>query len=111
MAESGHLRLGDVRAALRLVGECRDLGHDPGLWGRHMFAGLCRLTGARVGGGGEARQPRSAGPPEAVHHVDAGYGPWEHYGLAAVLWTYGIERISDTVTGERRTSAAYLARL
>src|SRR5262249_2309141 len=54
MDKSCHLRLGDVRAALRLVGECRDLGYDPALWMRHAFDGLCRLVGARVVMGGEA---------------------------------------------------------
>jgi hypothetical protein len=31
MQKSGLLRQADVRAALRLVGECRDLKYDPGL--------------------------------------------------------------------------------
>jgi DNA-binding CsgD family transcriptional regulator len=91
------LRLGEVRAALRLVGECRDLGYDPGLWGRHMFAGLCELIGARAAGGGEARKPRSAGAPEAVHHVDAGYEPWEQDLFAAFLRTYGLDRHPVTI--------------
>jgi hypothetical protein len=54
--------LEDVRAALRLVGECRDLGHDPALWMRHAFEGLSGLAGARVVMGGEAHWPRPAGP-------------------------------------------------
>jgi DNA-binding CsgD family transcriptional regulator len=62
MAEPGHLRLEDVRAALRLVGECRDLGYDPALWMRHAFEGLCRLVGARVVLGGEGHWDRPTGP-------------------------------------------------
>ena len=97
MEKSQLLRLGDVRAALRLVGECRDLGYDPELWGRHMFAGLCKLTGARAAGGGEARKPRSAGAPEAVHHVDAGFEPWEQGLFATFLRTYGMDRHPVTI--------------
>ena len=47
MGKSGRLRLEDAVAAMRLVGECRGVGYDPVLWGRHLAAGLCRLTGAR----------------------------------------------------------------
>jgi DNA-binding CsgD family transcriptional regulator len=106
MEKSRLLRLGEVRAALRLVGECRDLGHDAREWGRHMFAGLCRLTGARVGGGGEARKPRSAGAAEGVHHVDAGYEPWEQGVFAAFLRTYGMDRHPVTVAGQGWLAAA-----
>jgi hypothetical protein len=31
MSKSCHLRPDDVRTALRLAGECRDLGYDPAL--------------------------------------------------------------------------------
>jgi DNA-binding CsgD family transcriptional regulator len=97
MEKSQLLRLEEVRAALRLVGECRDLGYDPQLWGRHMLASLCRLTGARAAGGGEARKPRSAGAAEALHHVDAGYEPWEQDLFAAFLRTYGMDRHPVTI--------------
>jgi DNA-binding CsgD family transcriptional regulator len=53
MAKSAHVRLRDFRTILTLTHECRDLGDDPGLWRAHLFAGLCRLTGADVGMGGE----------------------------------------------------------
>ena len=48
MAEPERLRLGDVRAAFRLLGECRELGGDAGAWRRHMLEGLRQLTGAQV---------------------------------------------------------------
>jgi hypothetical protein len=48
MGRSNRLRLSDVRAAFRLVGECRDLGADSAAWRRHMSEGLRRLAGARV---------------------------------------------------------------
>ena len=47
MGKSWRLRLGDVRAAFLLVGECRDLGHDLGLWGRHLFEKLVRIRHAK----------------------------------------------------------------
>ncbi len=48
MADSDHLRLSDVRAAFRLLGECRELGANAGAWRAHMLDGLRRLTGARL---------------------------------------------------------------
>src|SRR5689334_5302660 len=92
MAKSGRLRLGDVRAALRLVGECRDLGHDPGRWNSHVFAGLCRVVGARAGNGGEVRLDRPGGTVEGIAYFDAGLAPWEHDLYAAFLRTYGVGR-------------------
>jgi DNA-binding CsgD family transcriptional regulator len=46
LAKSAALRLCDLRAAYRLVGECRDLGDDPTGWRIHLGAGVARLTGA-----------------------------------------------------------------
>jgi hypothetical protein len=40
MAKSDLLRVNDVRAAYRLIGDCRDLGSDPALWIPHMLEGL-----------------------------------------------------------------------
>jgi DNA-binding CsgD family transcriptional regulator len=48
MGCSNRLCLSEVRQALRLVGECRDLGHDARLWCRHAAEGLHRLFGARL---------------------------------------------------------------
>jgi DNA-binding CsgD family transcriptional regulator len=62
MADSNRLRLREVRAALRVVGECRDLGYDPALWLRHAFEGLRGLIGVRVVMGGEAHWVRPDGP-------------------------------------------------
>jgi len=92
MGKSQLLRLGEVRAALRLVGECRDLGHDPALWMVCAFEGLCRLIGARAGNGGEVRLTRPSGPLDGVSYFDAGLKPWEHDLYAAFLRTHGIDR-------------------
>ena len=48
VADSGRLRLSDVRAAFRLIGECRELGADPLAWRRHILDGLRLLTGAQL---------------------------------------------------------------
>jgi DNA-binding NarL/FixJ family response regulator len=48
MAKSGRIRLKDLRAAYRLIGECRELGSDARVWRRHMLEGLRQLVGARV---------------------------------------------------------------
>jgi DNA-binding CsgD family transcriptional regulator len=48
MARSNRLRLGDVKKAFRLVGECRDLGHDPAGWLSHAAEGVQRLLKAKL---------------------------------------------------------------
>lgn len=58
MTKSDTLRLRDVRDAYRLIGECRDLGHDPALWYPHMLGGIGRILGAMQASGGEAWWPR-----------------------------------------------------
>jgi hypothetical protein len=48
MARSDRVRLKDLRAAYRLIGECRELGSDPEAWRLHMLNGLRQMTGAQV---------------------------------------------------------------
>lgn len=55
MGQSGRVRLRDLRAVYRLIGECRERKHDPIAWRRHMLEGLCPLVGAQVGCAGEGR--------------------------------------------------------
>jgi len=55
VGKSQRLRLSDVRDVFRLLGECRELGDDAEAWPRHMQAGLCRLTRAQLGVGGQVR--------------------------------------------------------
>ncbi|HEX5269748.1 MAG TPA: LuxR C-terminal-related transcriptional regulator [Gemmataceae bacterium] len=54
MGRSNRLSLREVRQAMRVVGECRDLGHDPPAWLRHAMGGLRQLLGANVVWGGLA---------------------------------------------------------
>ncbi len=48
MDKSDNLRLKDVRAAFRLIGECCELGRRPAEWRQHMLEGIRRITGAQV---------------------------------------------------------------
>lgn len=48
MSKSDRLRLRDVCAVLRLLGETRELGREPRAWRMHMLEGLRQLTGAQV---------------------------------------------------------------
>jgi DNA-binding CsgD family transcriptional regulator len=41
MAKSSRLRLPEIRRVFRLLGDCRDLGHDRAAWTRRAVAGLC----------------------------------------------------------------------
>jgi len=78
MSKSNQLRLDDVRAALRLVGECRDLRHDPTLWRNRACEGLIWLLGARIVSGLEARWRRPSGPIAPFHVLQSGLTPHEH---------------------------------
>jgi len=68
MAQSGILRLRDVRAAFRLIGQCAELGADPWLWRERLFAGLCRLTGSVGAIGGES-EGKFGGPDMRLYDV------------------------------------------
>jgi DNA-binding CsgD family transcriptional regulator len=48
MSKSGHLRLADARTAVRLLGECRDLGRDGRAWRAHLTAGVMRAVGGAM---------------------------------------------------------------
>jgi DNA-binding CsgD family transcriptional regulator len=74
MHKSQQLRLADVRAVYRMVGECRELGADAMTWRSHLAAGLCRLTGAQVGFVGEAESGSWKGQMFRVFQAaDAGW--------------------------------------
>ena len=54
VSRSDPLQFRDDRTALRMVGECRDLGNAAGLWHRRMLEGLVLLFGMVQAAGGEA---------------------------------------------------------
>jgi DNA-binding CsgD family transcriptional regulator len=73
MSKSQRLRLGDVRAVFRLVGECRELGADVHEWRRHLGAGLCRLARAQTAAIGEVNVVLPEGVVTEVHADDLGW--------------------------------------
>ncbi|HVO23453.1 MAG TPA: LuxR C-terminal-related transcriptional regulator [Candidatus Margulisiibacteriota bacterium] len=54
MSKADNLRVQDVRDAYRVIGECRDLGSQPGLWYRRLLEALSQLFGVVQAAGGEA---------------------------------------------------------
>ena len=78
MSKSALLRVQDVRDAYRLIGDCRDLGADPGLWQRRMFEGLAHLMGG-VASGGEGWLTRSKQVQVATVFDTFELGDREHF--------------------------------
>src|SRR5687767_2885755 len=72
------LTLPSVRAALRVVGECRDLGYDPGLWRRHAAEGVAALLGVRVVTATECRWQRPDGRITPIDFHQVGLTLQEH---------------------------------
>jgi DNA-binding CsgD family transcriptional regulator len=72
MGNSSSVRGTDIRAAMRLVGECRDFGRDPTAWRLHAFKGLHGLIGACAANGGEMYWPGRQGPIQSILPVETG---------------------------------------
>lgn len=66
MSKADNLRLQDVRAAYRLIGDCRDVGSHPALWYRRMLEGLYLLFGTFQASGGEGWWHRPGRPLEPI---------------------------------------------
>jgi hypothetical protein len=84
MVRPDKLRLTDLRAAYRLIGECRELGRDPFAWRRHMLDGLRRLTGAQIALYLQIHHPGThhetiAEPLDAGFLDEADRALWLHY--------------------------------
>ena len=74
MASKGlTLRLAEVRAAFRLLGECQELGADAIAWRMHMLRGLCGLVDAQVGMSGEVGLPGDGKPHEVLPPAEVGW--------------------------------------
>ena len=109
MAKSEALRVGDVRDAYRVIGECRDLGSDPSLWQPHMFAGLSRLFGEAMATGGEGRL---AGPGRDVvplTYFTHGFDPADHRNYMGYIRDGGTA-IDPFVGGLLRTPGRIVTR-
>jgi DNA-binding CsgD family transcriptional regulator len=100
------LRIVDVRAVYRLLGECREQGDDPLRWHLHLFAGLAGLTGGGVAMGGEFTGMRR-GRTASVRPVDWG---WEN-GFNRLGWERGMAELRESPrTNHLVTFSCYLAR-
>jgi DNA-binding NarL/FixJ family response regulator len=53
MGESAGIKLSDIRAMTRLLGECRELGDDPIVWRQHLCGGIAQMVGAELITSGE----------------------------------------------------------
>src|SRR3954462_12655602 len=73
MGHSQELRLRDIRAVFRLVGEVRELGADPRTWGRHMLEQLRRGTGTLVGPATETAARFDLKMPPVDNIVEVGW--------------------------------------
>jgi DNA-binding CsgD family transcriptional regulator len=62
MSKSAMLRVRDICAAYRLIGDCRDVGGDHTQWQQVAFEGVCRLIGAVAATGGEGMWVRPSQP-------------------------------------------------
>ncbi len=82
MGKSASIRIADVRAVTRLVGECQELGDEPIRWLQRMADGLALLLNCRTTSCGEYRfaNGRSAPVAAAFHGYDgailASYTKW-----------------------------------
>jgi DNA-binding CsgD family transcriptional regulator len=93
MGQSKRLRLSDVRAVFRLIGECRELGIDGKLWRTHMFAELLRLTGGKVAMGGPTGMHDNFSSTQPLPVLDVGWdGPRER----AIFQQYMLDRMHLT---------------
>lgn len=73
MKQVERLKLRDVRTIFRLVGELRELGHDPNIWRPHMVNRLRGIAGAEVVVSSEIHF-RSTSTPNVMRVVDVGWG-------------------------------------
>jgi DNA-binding CsgD family transcriptional regulator len=77
VSKSDTLRFSDMRAAFRLIGDCRDLGNEPGRWQRRMLEGLVLLFSVVQATGGEAwwERPGKTVRPVSAYSMSVDPGP------------------------------------
>jgi DNA-binding NarL/FixJ family response regulator len=82
-----------VQGVQRLVGECQELWYDPSSWRTRMFAGLCALTGATCGIGGEG-PVASTGRPAPLAIDNWGLTP----SALGLLLQYAHRQTTDSIS-------------
>jgi hypothetical protein len=90
MSKSAMLRVSDVCAAFRLLGDCRDVGSDPLRWQPLAFAGLCRLVGAHAATGGEGFWLRPTQPVRPMTQCVVGFDDRAYEFFAAYMRAHGV---------------------
>lgn len=85
MKRSTHLSNADVEAAMRLIGECRELWADPDAWRQHLLKELCGLTGNAIGHYAETAPLRPCRPVQWLVNADCG---WRDDGCRAIYMQY-----------------------
>ena len=73
MTKATGIRLADARRAFRLLGEIRELGHDPVAWRLRLLQGLTAILGAQVGLTGEMDLPYTLNHTRPANPVDFGW--------------------------------------
>ncbi len=74
-----------MREVVRIVGECRELGADPGAWHAHATRRLCDLTGSQVGIAANLRDFEPGADPKGLSlfrfgwHDTAAEQAWNEY--------------------------------
>src|SRR5690242_8910070 len=89
---SVYVRLDDVRAVLKLVGEVREILDAGGCPRTHVLQGLSRLTGAAVSASLSAGGLRAPDPPVLTGYLDHGWSAGER---GRVLDYYGTRTAGD----------------
>jgi DNA-binding CsgD family transcriptional regulator len=107
---AGFLRVRDVRAGYRLIGECRDLGHDPTLWQTRMCEGLRGMIGGAAATGGEGTLEAAGIVP--VSSVEAGLDATGKLALASYMRAGGpaADPFVLALMRLRKTSATHTRR-
>jgi DNA-binding CsgD family transcriptional regulator len=90
MGQSKNLRLRDVRAVFRLIGECREVGLDSTLWRTHMFTELLRLTGGKVAMGGPTLMHDNFAGGQPLPVLDVG---WDGAREQKIFHQYMLDRM------------------
>src|SRR4051812_42898672 len=106
MGHSQGLRLRDIRAVFRLVGEVRELGADPRAWRRHMLEQLRRATGTMVGHATETVHPFDLKMPAMEDIVEVGWPGESERELGQRYLEAGLEGADPSIPNIFRLQAA-----
>src|SRR3954447_18691064 len=106
MGHSQGLRLRDIRAIFRLVGEVRELGADPRAWRRHMLEQLRRVTGTMIGQATETAALFDLKMPAPEDIVSVGWAGEAERQLGRRYLESGLEQDDPSIPGIFRLAAA-----